>query len=70
MFNLPRINKFTYDGKPRVAIELGPANEHACLPSTQLSPQRGHRTFKVAKMMDIQKLGFVATLYWMARSLI
>jgi hypothetical protein len=64
---LPRINKFTYKGKQRVAIERGPAK--GGLLHTQLVPEIGFRTFKPALMMDCKKLGLIATLYHLVRYL-
>lgn len=67
MFKLPRSSKFTYDDKPRIVIEKGPVKGGLCC--WQLSPERGYRTFKPAKMFDIQKCGFWASLWYLIRSI-
>ncbi len=66
---LPRISKFTYDGKQRVAIERGPDPRGCGLFCNQLVPEVGPRTFKPEKMMDCQRLGLFLTLFHLAKSL-
>lgn len=69
MFKLPRVSEFTYKGVRRVAIEKGPDDRgNGCLFTTQLVPEVGPRSFKVAQMMDTRKLGLFATLWYLARS--
>ena len=59
---------FTYDGRKRVAIELGPQPEKGGILHYQLKKDgqwaRGKRCFKPGKRMDVQQLGFVKSLYY------
>jgi len=67
MLRLPVVSKLTYDGRERVAIERGPGK--GGLLHYQVKPEYGYRTFKPEKMMDRIKLGPVATLYYLAKSI-
>lgn len=62
-----RISAFEYHGKPRVAIEHGPDERGCGLLTTQLSPQRGTRTFKPGKMFGISEVCGLKKLYWLIR---
>lgn len=64
-----RVSRFTYNGVERVAIEKGPDARGCGLFCTQVSPEVGPRTFKPEKMIDCHKLGFFASLWYLAKSL-
>ena len=67
MFKLPVVSKFIYKDEERVAIEKCPVS--GGLLHFQVTPKKGLRTFKPAKMMNRIKLGPVATLYYLAKSI-
>lgn len=64
-----RVSRFTYNGVKRVVIEKGPDSRGCGLFCTQLVPEVGPRTFKPGKMMDCRKVGFFASLWYLAKSL-
>lgn len=69
MFKLPEVSRFIYNGTERVAIEKGiDKRPGAGILTFQVSPEKGVRTFKPAKMIDRKKLGRVATIVCLAKS--
>lgn len=62
-----RINKFTYNGVQRIAIEQGPDGRGCGLLHKQLVPEIGFRTFKPEKMMDVQRLGSTLSLFYLTK---
>jgi hypothetical protein len=58
---------FTYHGKKRYAMEIGPTQ--GGLLCKQFLPERGLRTFKPGKRMDLQKVSFLTACAVKLRSL-
>lgn len=66
---MPRVSTFIYKGVKRVVIEKGPDSRGCGLFCAQVVPEVGPRTFKPGKMMDYREVGFLASLWYLAKSL-
>jgi len=54
---MSRMIKFEYRGTQRQALEIGPDSRIiGCMYCFQVTPQLGHRSFKVHEMMDVQEI--------------
>jgi len=65
---LPTVVKFDYNGTPRVAIERE-VKPHGCILCTQVVPEVGYRSYKVAKRRDLRRLGPLKSLYYTFKAL-
>lgn len=65
---LPRVSTFEYDGTKRVAIERGPDKRGCGMFCLQVEPKIAERTFKPGKMIDSKQVGFLKSLYYLAKT--
>jgi hypothetical protein len=66
---MPRVSEFNYGGKRRIVIERGPDSRGCGLLCTQIVPEKGIRTFKPDKMIDVKKVGRLRSWYYLLKSI-